>query len=188
MIISFTGAQSTGKSTLLERCRGDEKFRSYEFEPEVTRWVKKTYGLSINEAGDDFTQLAILGRHMHNYLMYKNKDVVLDRCIIDGLVYTQYLYLNDKVSADVLDHATYLYGQLIDKIDIIFYTEPDIPLVDDGERSINVAFRDEIIGIFEKTLSSAESSTKVVRLKGSVENRMKVIYNEIENYGKQTTR
>ena len=57
MIVSFTGAQSTGKSTLLKRCRDDEKFKSYEFEPEVTRWVKKTYDLSINEDGDEFTQL-----------------------------------------------------------------------------------------------------------------------------------
>lgn len=184
MIVSFTGAQSTGKSTLLEKCRGDKRFESYEFEPEVTRWVKKTYGLSINEAGDDFTQLAILNRHMHNYLIYRDKDVILDRCIVDGLVYTQYLHLNNKVSADVLDAATHLYNKLVDKIDIIFYTEPDIPLVDDGERSVNVEFRNEIIGIFEKILCSAETSTKVVRLKGSVENRMKVIYNEIENYGK----
>ena len=99
-------------------------------------------------------------------------------------MYTQYLHLNNKVSADVLDAATHLYNKLVDKIDIIFYTEPDIPLVDDGERSVNVEFRNEIIGIFEKILCSAETSTKVVRLKGSVENRMKVIYNEIENYGK----
>tara|TARA_R110000803_G_scaffold52398_8_gene107914 strand:+ start:3083 stop:3637 length:555 start_codon:yes stop_codon:yes gene_type:complete len=184
MIVSFTGAQSTGKSTLLERCRDDEKFLSYDFEPEVTRWVKKTYGLSINEDGDEFTQLAILNRHMHNYLTYKDKDVVLDRCILDGLVYTQYLYNSGKVSVDVLDYASYLYRTLVDKIDIILYTEPDIPLVDDGERSVNVGFRKDIVDIFEEVLDSAAASTKLVRLKGSVENRMKVIYNEIENYGK----
>jgi len=184
MIVSFTGAQSTGKSTLLERCRDDERFESYEFEPEVTRWVKKTYGLSINEDGDEYTQLAILNRHMHNYLTYKDKDVILDRCILDGLVYTWYLHFKGKVSVDVLEHAAYLYRKLVDKIDVIFYTEPDIPLVDDGERSVDVEFREEIVGIFEKILGSAEASTKVVRLKGSVENRMKVVYNEIENYGK----
>jgi len=184
MIVSFTGAQSTGKSTLLERCRGDAKFKSYEFEPEVTRWVKKTYDLSINEDGDEFTQLAILNRHMHNYLTYKDKDVILDRCILDGLVYTRYLHCSGKVGADVMEYASYLYRKLVDKMDVIFYTEPDIPLVDDGERSIDVEFRNNIIDIFERVLASAEVSTKVVRLKGSVENRMKVVYNKIENYGK----
>ena len=184
MIVSFTGAQSTGKSTLLERCRNDDKFKSYKFEPEVTRWVKKTYGLSINESGDEFTQMAILNRHMHNYLMYRDRDAVLDRCILDGIVYTCYQFSKNRVSDEVLEHASYLYRKLIDKIDIVFYTEPDIPLIDDGERSINVEFRNEIIDIFNEFLGSVEASTKVVRLKGSVEDRMKVIYNEIENYGK----
>lgn len=182
MIISFTGAQSTGKSTLLEKCRLDEKFKKYNFEPEVTRWVKKAYSLSINEEGDEITQLSILNRHLHNYLNYRGKDVVLDRCILDGLVYTLYQYHKGKVSREIYNYAELLFKKLIDKIDIIFYTEPDIDLVDDGERSVDVEFRDTIINLFEEGIN--HFNINVVRLNGSVDNRMKIIYNIIDNYGK----
>ncbi len=182
MVISFTGAQSTGKSTLLKRCKRRKKFKGYNFEPEVTRWVKKTYGLAINEEGDEITQLAILNRHLHNYLNYRGKDVILDRCILDGLIYTMYQYHTKKVSIEVYSYAELLFQKLIDKIDVIFYTEPDIELVDDGERSVDVEFRDTIINLFEEDIT--HFNLNVVRLSGSVDNRMKTIYNIVDNYGK----
>lgn len=182
MIVSFTGAQSTGKSTLLERCKIDERFKKYNFEPEVTRWVKKTYGLTINQEGNEITQLAILNRHLHNYLNYKDKDVILDRCILDGLIYTMYQYHTKKVSIEVYNYAELLFKKLIDKIDIIFYTEPDIELVDDGERSVDVEFRNTIVNLFEEAFT--HFNLNVIRLSGSVDNRMKIIYNIVDNYGK----
>ena len=186
MVVSFTGAQSTGKSTLLERCKVDERFKKYNFEPEVTRWVKKTYGLTINEEGNEITQLAILSRHLHNYLNYKDKDVILDRCILDGLIYTIYQYHTKKVSIEVYSYAELLFQKLIDKIDIIFYTEPDIELVDDGERSVDVEFRNTIVNLFEEAID--HFNIPVVRLSGSMEERMATIYKTIDNkrfnYGK----
>ena len=184
MIISFTGAQSTGKSTLFTECKKDGRFNNFNYEPEITRYVKKKYDLTINEGGDDITQLAILNRHMYNYLKYRDKDVLLDRCIVDGLVYTSYQFLKGKVSEEVSDYATFLFGKLIDKIDIIFYTEPEIPLVDDGERSVNVEFRDTIVNLFEEAIDHFE--IPVVRLSGSMKDRMTTIYKTIDNfkYGK----
>jgi len=55
MVISFTGAQSTGKSTLLTKMQTDERFRKFNFVPEITRSLKKKYKLDINEDGDEFT-------------------------------------------------------------------------------------------------------------------------------------
>jgi len=186
MIISFTGAQSTGKSTLFSECKKDGRFNKFNYEPEITRFVKKKYNLTINEDGDDITQLAILNRHLYNYLEYKNKDVLLDRCIVDGLVYTSYQYLTKKVSEEVSDYATFLFSKLIDKVDIIFYTEPEIPLVNDGERSVNKEFRDTIVNLFEEAIN--HFNIPVVRLSGSMEERMATIYKTIDNkkfnYGK----
>ena len=73
MVISFTGAQSTGKSTLLKAITGSESFKSFKFIPEVTRLVKKKYKLDINEKGDGMTQLAILNAHLENYLQNRNR-------------------------------------------------------------------------------------------------------------------
>ena len=64
MVVSFTGAQSTGKTTLLKAIKLDGRFRKFSFIDEVTRLVKKKYDLSINEEGDDLTQLAILSTHL----------------------------------------------------------------------------------------------------------------------------
>ena len=184
MVISFTGAQSTGKSTLLEGCKKDGRFNGYTFQHEVTRWVKKKYDLTINEGGDDLTQLAILAKHLDNYLTYRGKDVVMDRCILDGLVYTTYLYAGpDQVVGDeVYNYAEFLFKKLIDKVDIIFYTEPEIPLVDDGERSANVEFRDGVVKLFEEAIDHFK--IPVVRLKGTYDERMETIFKTLDNYGK----
>jgi nicotinamide riboside kinase len=176
MIISFSGAQSTGKTTLLEKCRDEQIFKDFEFIPEVTRLIKRKFDVNINENGDDITQLCIINQHLENYIKHKNSNVVMDRCILDGIVYTQYLYNNDRISEWVLDYAKEMYSKLIGDIDIIFYTNPDIPLVDDGERSINKDFRDDIISIFERYINKLyQNGIEVVDVSGSVEERIKLI-------------
>jgi len=184
MVISFTGAQSTGKSSLLEECKKDGRFNGYTFQHEVTRWVKKKYNLTINEDGDELTQLAILAKHLDNYLIYRDKDVVMDRCILDGLVYTTYLYAgpNQVIGDEVYNYTEFLFKKLIDKIDIIFYTEPEVPLVDDGERSVDVEFRDGIVKLFEEAIKHFK--IPVVRLSGNMKERMTTIYKTLDNYGK----
>lgn len=182
MIISFTGAQSTGKSTLLNAVQSDTRFKNFNFVPEITRSLKRDYNLNINEDGDEFTQLMVINSHLQNYLKFKDKDVVLDRCILDGLIYTTYQHLMKRVQYDTFAYSEHLFNMLIGKVDIIFYTEPDIPLVDDGERSFNEVFRETIVNLFEEAIKHYKIN--VVRLKGTVEERLEIIYNTVDNYGK----
>ncbi len=182
MIITFTGVQSSGKSTLLDKMKLDKRFRKFNFVPEITRRLKSQYNLSINEDGDEFTQLAILNSHLHNYLTYRNKNAVLDRCILDGFMYTTYMYYTSKVPEALTLHASYLFEKIINKYDIIFYTEPDIPLVDDGVRSVNDEFRNRMIELFEEAIKHYKIN--VVKLSGTVEERLDIIYNTFDNYGK----
>lgn len=153
-LISFTGAQSSGKSTLLEKCK-KELPGKWMFVDEVTRLVKRKYGVNINEQGDDITQLLILNGHIENTCLLNTVDesydgIILDRCIVDGLVYTEWLYDHGKVSKWVYEYALEVYQLLVSKLDIIFYTDPNIPLEDDGERSINIDFRNSIIDRFNR--------------------------------------
>ena len=180
MIISFSGAQSTGKTTLLKNCKRNDLFWKCEFIPEVTRLVKRKFGVSINEEGNNITQLCIINQHLENYLTCKQGHVIMDRCILDGVVYTEYLFNNKKVDEWVLDYARKMFGELMPKIDTIYYTCPDIPLVDDGERSINKEFRDDIIKLFDKYKPLCEN---IVELKGSVEERMEILKDSIINPG-----
>lgn len=181
MLISFTGAQSTGKSTLLERMVSDAKFRKCTFIKEVTRKVA-AQGIKINAEGDDVTQLFILSEHLHNH--HIKGCVVLDRCILDGLLYTKWLHRHGKVKDWILDHAQNLHDLLVDKLDVIFYTNPvDVDLVDDGQRSIDQAFRDDIINMYNDYFDANPTVyDKTVTLSGTVEQRMKQIFETFKQY------
>lgn len=190
MLIGFTGAQSTGKSTLLNQMFNDTSFRKCSFIKEVTRKVARR-GLNINELGDNVTQLFILNEHLINH--HLAGCTILDRCILDGWVYTQYLHEQGKVDKWVLDYAWKLLTLLVPKLDIIFYTDPvDVPLVDDKVRSVDKTFREEIIRIYMELLSGENYypdvetmsliRSRTVFLSGDVTTRYKTIEKTISTH------
>ena len=117
MKIAFTGAQSTGKTTLLKELKRDNNLAlQYDFRDEITRRMQKK-GLSINEGGSDITQLLIMNSHIKNSLI---DNVIMDRCALDGLVYTDWMYDNKKESHWVREYAENVFNLLIDRYDHIF--------------------------------------------------------------------
>ncbi len=181
MIVSFTGAQSTGKTTLLNSLV--DKNPDITFVEEVTRRVKRLYDVPINEDGGDITQFLIMADHVQNLFSKDKTDVtVFDRCAVDGVVYTRWLQLEGMVSAEVYGACCKIYDSIIDKYDVIFYTDPaDVELVDDGERSIDVGFRNDIIKLFNDKIKSLDN---VVVLSGTVEERLKTVKKTVEGLGK----
>ena len=190
MIISFTGAQSTGKTTLLKKLIEKNGSYPFEFVPEVTRLVMREYEVPINEDGDDLTQMLIMTEHIRN--LYRNRTdrlvrgvhQIYDRCAIDGIVYSHYLLQNQKISRDTFDACDLIYKRLKNKYDIIFYTsDKDVELVDDGERSVDTTFRSNIISLFDLYLNSNNKGDyKLVKLEGSVEERLETIKRTLANY------
>lgn len=194
MLIGFTGAQCTGKTTLLNLLKEDlcgNKFKKasdgvyrdeWNFVPEVTRKVMRE-GLSINEDGDNLTQLFILKEHLQNHVVSSSEKWILDRCILDGYVFTKWLYMQGSVDRWVLDHSCHLLSMLGERLDHILYTEPDdIPMEDDGERSVNIEFRNDIIKIYEDLMDCSMSTPgrdtwrkKITRVSGTVPERMETI-------------
>jgi len=174
MLYSFTGAQCTGKTTLLTECQ--HSFDSWSFVNEVTRKVMRD-GHGINLDGCDMTQLHILNEHFNNHTKTNASVTMLDRCILDGYVYTSCLTSRGLVSEWVTSYATQLLNILVDKLDIIFYTQPEgVPLVSDGTRSIDTNFRQDIINRYEDLFAQDHHwMHKVVRLSGDVETRMETI-------------
>ena len=177
MIVSFSGVQSSGKTTLLKACKELYNDR-FEFVDEVTRLVKREFNVPINEQGTGLTQCLITNKHIENVLRYREKSAILDRCILDGLCYTGYLHLEGSVPKWVFDYTKNVFKKLITQYDIIFYTDPyDVALVDDGERSVNVEFRNKMIETFEQAIASYNDllQNKLIILKGTVEERMEAI-------------
>jgi tRNA uridine 5-carbamoylmethylation protein Kti12 len=82
MMFSFTGPQSSGKTTLLKECK---KFYGSKlwYVDEVTRLISREYGVDINESGaNDVTQTLILNKEFEN-LMFNYKlskfEAILDQ-------------------------------------------------------------------------------------------------------------
>ena len=190
MIFSFTGAQSTGKTTLLKRLvKANPSGYPFEFVPEVTRLVMREYEVPINEDGDDLTQMLIMTEHVRN--IYKGRtdnlvrgvNKILDRCALDGIVYTHYLLDKGKINRTTYDACELIYKKLRNEYDVIFYTSPDdVELVDDGERSIDKHFREDIIGLFDMYLQYGiiEKGPRVVYLEGTVEERLETIKSTLD--------
>jgi len=170
MKIAFTGAQSTGKTTLLKELKRDPELSlKYDFRDEITRRMQKK-GLSINEGGNDITQLLIMNSHIKNSLI---DNVIMDRCALDGLVYTDWMSRKGKVQQWVLQYADNVFKMLIDRYDHIFYLVPEFDIEDDGVRSTDIDFRNEIVQLFEKYIKAID--IPVIKLTGTVEQRLNKI-------------
>ena len=170
MKIAFTGAQSTGKTTLLKELKRDPELSlKYDFRDEITRRMQKK-GLSINEGGNDITQLLIMNSHIKNTLI---DNVIMDRCVLDGLVYTDWMCRKGKVQQWVIEYADNVFKMLIDRYDYIFYLVPEFDIEDDGVRSTDITFRNEIVILFEKYIKAWQ--IPVIKLTGTVEQRLNKI-------------
>lgn len=143
MRVGFTGPQCSGKTTLLKKCKslyGDK----FQYVDEVTRPLARK-GFTINEGGNDDTQRAIIDAHIDNI---KLDNVIMDRCIIDGMAYSWYFNGKNQIS-DETWHYCIVEGlrKCLRKMDIIFMTE-SVEMEDDGTRSVDLTFRNEIERIF----------------------------------------
>lgn len=191
MNITFTGPQCSGKTTLLKQMKQTSGIMDQFFYiDEVTRLVKREFNVGINEEGaNDVTQLLIINKELENLFKYNYemwpgfRGVVHDRCLLDGLVFTEYFYSKKLVSSVVCAQALYYWNKFHSKYDIIFYPDPhEIKLEDDGERSTDREFRDAIIKLYEEDyLKKFLWKDRVHILKGTVEERMeqiKIVLNE----------
>ena len=97
--VAFSGAQSTGKTTLLNALRDSADFKDCKFWDEITRQIKEQ-GFEINEQGTDATQLKIMQEHKRRVSVKDSGLVIFDRCSLDGLVYTEYLYNRGQLTKE----------------------------------------------------------------------------------------
>lgn len=175
MKIGIAGAQSVGKTTLLNALRSEKQLKGFAICDEVTRRVK-SYGLPINEDGTNVTQRLIMQEHIVNVFMHD--DMITDRTVLDGLVYSSYLFKKGKIDASTMKFARSVYNKVRPLYDHLFYISPEFDIVDDGERSVDVQFRNEIVETFESFI--AKENITVIRIKGSVRERVNTIINILE--------
>lgn len=167
MRIGIAGAQSVGKTTLLNALRSEPEFKDYEICNEVTRRVN-SYGLPINEEGNDITQRLIMQEHIVNVFMYDN--MITDRTVLDGFVYSSYLMTGKKINVNTYLYADRIFERVINYYDLLFYIPPEFDIKDDGVRSTDIKFRDDIANLFEYIIN--ERMVPVIHLQGTVRERV----------------
>lgn len=175
--ISISGSHSTGKSTVIEALKNNKSIsKRFTFVQEVLRSIKKS-GFKINELGNDNTQMLVMAR----FLEYATMDnVILDRCALDGLVYSAYLYEKSQIRKNTLRIAESIFENV--KYDIMFYIAPEFDIVPDGVRSVNLEFRDRIAELFEEYMEAYK--IEPIRLTGTVDERVSQFIDTINAYDK----
>jgi nicotinamide riboside kinase len=175
--IAISGCHSQGKTTLLDRLARDTYLaeKNFRFGASTVRDLQKM-GINISEAGDDTTQGLVVAKHIEN--AYREGNWILDRCILDSVAYGLVAANSRKI-----EHCTYEYNTLIGqrlkkKYNLMFYIMPELPLVNDGTRSLDQEYFEQACKAFEHGITTLD--LKVIRLSGSVELRYNTVIEHIK--------
>jgi len=183
MKIAICGAHSQGKTTIVEALRNDPDFKDFEFHVNLTRDLKAR-GIPINEQGTAYTQLCVMLEHYRRAKL--EGDHVFDRCAVDGLIYSSVILGDSIENGPEMDIIHNIFCTIFNDYDYVFYIKPELPLVDDGFRTVNQEFfgkiRDkfeEFVGVYYDLTSNPGETRTMFTISGSVEDRIKQIKNTI---------
>lgn len=172
MIIGFTGVHGTGKTTLLKEMIGWPELAGHSFVSGLARQQKELNKLSINEHGTLETQRCLaraLAWHVKRL-----PNMVVDRTFLDMWAYTLYHCKQGVIDARGRSYLRNLMRHNQPRFRYVFYIEPEFDVVDDGVRSTDTEFRDDIarrlkgLVLIKKTLGTR----RIVQISGTVEQRL----------------
>lgn len=161
MRIAVIGTQCVGKTTFIDDFlktwpmykRGDTSYREL---------AKKNAKVTLNREGTEEGQQIIRDALVDDMMKYTSNDnVIFDRCILDNLVYSLWLYEKKKNLSDMfMETSFHMCREAMKFIDVVFY----IPLLEkypvkivkdqDGQRDIDPVYREEIANIYKSVAKS----------------------------------
>jgi len=152
MKICVTGTACQGKSTYISDFL--KNWPMYKTTEKSYRDIIKEKNLNINENGDEESQKIILDVLVDQAISFtKDENVILDRCVLDNLAYTVWLNLNGKVSDEFVDQTRTIVHETLRMYDVLLFfpitKQSPIKIVDDGLRSVDPQYREEIDAIFK---------------------------------------
>lgn len=164
MRIAISGAQNTGKSTLIKDFM--TVWPMYQTPGKSYRDILKEQNLPHSTETSRATQLTILKYMTTLQKNFKNTDyVIFDRCPTDCLVYTLWAY--EKGLGDIDDaFVSFVIKETkesLRNLDIIFYVPAtdNIDIVEDGFRSTDIQYRAEIDTIFQTLFDQYQKQNDV---------------------------
>jgi nicotinamide riboside kinase len=172
--VCISGAHCTGKTTLVNALKESGQLNDFIFRSNLLRGLKEM-GIPINEIGDTTTQLYVMTKFYE--FLHTPGNAILDRCALDGMAYTMFFYKDMPFAMQQVFEG--LFEQMIRKYDAICYVVPELPLIDDGVRSVDKNFYEQVIQNFEILISEFE--IPVHYISGTVEERKQQVLNIISS-------
>ncbi len=177
MLIGFSGACNSGKTTLARLLAEELRCRGFKVEliEEVVREVFEEWGSSsleeLRRGNHDEFQLEVLRRQLEreNSAMERADVVIVDRTIYDNLFYT--LLWNSK-NWRVLKEYARIIGGIGRRYDIIFHCRPLNGAYKDGFRDPDLSYV-ELQDIVIELLADRENL--VIVKGGNVEERFEFV-------------
>jgi len=160
--IAFIGSHSVRKTNAVHSFAGavGRSGRSIEVGREVIRFNP----LGLNEGATPEAQLWVIMTQIQQELELRNRADVLvtDRAVIDNFAY----FLRATGGEDPFDVKP-LVKRWCETYDLFVRLEPDIPLKEDGVRSTNTRFRNEIEGILNTIVPKYIADDRLVVIPAS---------------------
>lgn len=168
--IVFTGAQGTGKTTVLKEFEN----MGVNVITEVVRQLAQS-GVKINKEGDEKGQSKIFKTYKEKLGEFTPEGYISDRCLVDVIAYSMYLADQGKVSADFVTKQIKQFDKFrSENPDIVYcYFPIEFDVVADGVRDTDEEFRkaiDRNINVIFKQCGIAP-----VLVKGTVEDRVEKV-------------
>ena len=179
-IFLFTGAQGTGKTTLLKRIV--EELPDFKLVTNIARDLKTNNNIALNKQGNQESQQLIfdtLKRKLDENISY---DIIGDRGLTDVVAFSRYLHEQGKIDKDNYDKQLSKlknWNNTNKQNCIYLYTPIEFPVVDDNTRSTDEEYRKSIDKYIYQFLQ--EDNVRFFTITGSVENRLELVRNIINN-------
>lgn len=170
MRIGITGAQSTGKTTLVNALKELPQFKDYHFATERSKYLRDL-GIPLNTDSTLKGQTIFLAERV-NELMREN--LLTDRTVIDVMAFT-----DASKSIGSLEKSLFkeYASNFINDYDYIFYVTPKgVEIEDNGVRETNAEYRDLIDLTIQQLLKTYSNKIKNIHtISGPVNERVKQI-------------
>lgn len=152
MKIAICGTHCIGKSTFVTDFLAN--WPTYKTPKETYREYIKANNIPHSKEGNEESQKAILDFLVQESQKFSRTDnVIFDRCIVDNLAYSSWLYLNGKVSEKFLDETRLTVRREIADFDIILFFPiskfSQVEFTEDELRNSDPLYREEIDNIFK---------------------------------------
>lgn len=177
MKIAFCGTVSVGKTTLVRRLAELPEFKHYKIFTERSKYLRDL-GIPLNTESTYKGQLIFMAERASELI---NDDFLADRTVLDVMAFSM---TSDEIIHDnaKLTSLQYITSSLEKEYDCIIYVPITIGVEDNGIRTTDEKYRNEIDRKIQKLFMYSQCKDKyMVQSKGTVEEKVAEIMGFIKN-------